>query len=467
MKDSKVEQKEKEPQTNMWKDILREAMSKKELEDANIFIFGDQLTGKKSLIRVINKDVISRNVEESKRYLNLDDTAPKYGMIDYTYLNITKLSEKDLESIGKMGVWIVNDSLDKETFQSLIKPEYLVKCLCLIVVDLSRPWTIKESLKKWTNFIYENFSALILKFPFEKQQQMREQIVEKIKLYEEAQFDEEGNYKKEILSDDQKQIKLDLPLKEGVLTTNCGVPISIIVNKSDIVSQTSEKHFFEDNSDFILKHIRQIALSYGASIIYVSGRANINLVVLYDYLCHYLFGFHLMHKPNLTEKDSFFIPAGYDSLTALKNSDTQNMLSVLYDERIAAPKEKGYINEEEIFCEETNTFLAKIKNEKRSSHMPSGSLGNIREPTHRSKASESIPEKEKGNDSPGKFKKFMPKKEEKKDEKKENKKDESKEEKKEEKKEENKTEKKQNREELLSITRQKMLDKLNLLKKKK
>lgn len=45
--------------------------------------------------------------------------------------------------------------------------------------------------------------------------------------------------------------------------------------------------------------------------------------------------------------------------------------------------------------------------------MPSGSLGNIREPTHRSKASESILEKEKGNDSPGKFKKFMPKKEEK------------------------------------------------------
>ena len=91
---------------------------------------------------------------------------------------------------------------------------------------------------------------------------------------------------------------------------------------------------------------------------------------------------------------------------------------MLYDERIAAPKEKGYIDEEEIFCEETNTFLAKIKNEKRSSHMPSGSLGNIREPTHRSKASESILEKEKGNDSPGKFKKFMPKKEEKKENKK-------------------------------------------------
>jgi hypothetical protein len=30
-----------------------------------------------------------------------------------------------------------------------------------------------ENLKRWTNFIYETFSALILKFPFEKQQELR------------------------------------------------------------------------------------------------------------------------------------------------------------------------------------------------------------------------------------------------------------------------------------------------------
>ena len=96
-------------------------------------------------------------------------------MINYTYLNVAKLSENDLDSIGKMGVWIVNDLVDKDTFQCLIKPEYLTKCICLIVVDLSRPWMIKESITKWLNFIYDNFSTLILKFPFEKQQEMREQ----------------------------------------------------------------------------------------------------------------------------------------------------------------------------------------------------------------------------------------------------------------------------------------------------
>ena len=37
MKDSKADiGKDKEPQTNMWKDILRKAISKKELEYANI-----------------------------------------------------------------------------------------------------------------------------------------------------------------------------------------------------------------------------------------------------------------------------------------------------------------------------------------------------------------------------------------------------------------------------------------------
>ena len=172
MTDKKAEAKGKE--TNLWQEILREAMTTKDLEDANIFIFGDQLTGKKSLIRVIN-NLIQKDLDDNKDRLKLDEFAPKYGMINYTYLNVAKLSENDLDSIGKMGVWIVNDLVDKDTFQCLIKPEYLTKCICLIVVDLSRPWMIKESITKWLNFIYDNFSTLILKFPFEKQQEMREQ----------------------------------------------------------------------------------------------------------------------------------------------------------------------------------------------------------------------------------------------------------------------------------------------------
>ena len=413
MADRKTElNKGKDSQTNMWQEILREAMTKKEIEDANVFIFGDKLTGKKSLIRVISKELIPKDIDDNKKLLTLDELAPKFGMIDYTYLNVNKLTEKDSESIGKMWVWIINDTIDKDTFVSLIKPESISKCICLIFVDLSRPWTIKESLNKWTNFIYDNFSTLILKFPFDKQQELRQNVINNIKLYKEPEYDEDGNLKKEILTEEQKMIQLELPLKEGVLKTNCGVPIVFVINKSDVVSQTGEKKFFEENSEFILKHIRQIALLYGASIIYTSGKRNNNLEVLYNYICHSLFNFELPHKPNLIDKDCFFIPAGYDSLTALKQIDTQKDLEVLFDEKIPPEKTKNVAGEEEIICEDTNVFLGKLKTETKGGRDRSGITG---VPGHRTRASDLSGEPRGGTDSTGKFNRFMDLREKKKD----------------------------------------------------
>lgn len=43
--------------TNMWQDILREAMTKKDLEESHMFIFGDKYVGKRSLIKIMNKEL--------------------------------------------------------------------------------------------------------------------------------------------------------------------------------------------------------------------------------------------------------------------------------------------------------------------------------------------------------------------------------------------------------------------------
>lgn len=174
---------------NIWQDILREAMTKKDLEESNVFIFGDKFAGKRSLIKIINKELLQKGeVEEQKKILGTDEGVSKYGLLDYTYLNIKKISEQDAESIGKMNIWIANDMISREIFESIIKPEFILKSLCMIVLDLSRvsglnfllidiifqPWEILESLKKWTNFIYDTFSTMMLKFPFEKQQELRD-----------------------------------------------------------------------------------------------------------------------------------------------------------------------------------------------------------------------------------------------------------------------------------------------------
>ena len=190
----------------------------------------------------------------------------------------------------------------------------------------------------------------------------------RIQLYVEPKFDEEGKFIKEILSEEEISLKLETPLKEGLLKTNIGIPIILSITKSDIVNKIEERKNFEENSDFILKHLRQIAIQYGATIIYTSIQDNINITLLYDYICNILFKFHLIHKPNLIDKDSFFIPSGYDSLDSLKLSDSLHYIDMLYEDRIQSEKMKPIIEEEEIICEDTNVFLGKLQSEKDKSH---------------------------------------------------------------------------------------------------
>ena len=158
---------------NIWQEILKESTSKKEAEEANIFIFGDTATGKKSLIRIMNKDAAPQDYE-SKTAVNSEENLPLYGLMNYSHLIAKKILEDDTE-INKVGVWLMNDLIDKDTFLSLVKPKNILKSVCLIVVDYSRPWNIIDSLKKWCDFIYDIFGKLITKLAFNVQTQLRKQ----------------------------------------------------------------------------------------------------------------------------------------------------------------------------------------------------------------------------------------------------------------------------------------------------
>ena len=47
MKNEKKPKEAEVQQTNMWQEILRDAMTNKDLEESNLFIFGDKNVGKK------------------------------------------------------------------------------------------------------------------------------------------------------------------------------------------------------------------------------------------------------------------------------------------------------------------------------------------------------------------------------------------------------------------------------------
>ena len=160
--------------TNMWQEILREAMPKKEIENTNIFVFGDKMTGKRSLFKIMNRTIFSDDDDSYKRLLQIDEESARFGLLDYTYLNIKNTSEEYSEVIGKLSVWIMNDFIDKDKILKFLKPENIINSICLIIADLSRPWLIKQSLIKWAKFVQETFSEIISKFPEDRQNQIKE-----------------------------------------------------------------------------------------------------------------------------------------------------------------------------------------------------------------------------------------------------------------------------------------------------
>ena len=163
--------------TNLWQEILREAMPKTEIDDTNLFIFGDNMTGKRSLLKGMNRAIFenSQDLDEKKRENQRIEEIAKFSLVDYTFLNIQEFPhDRNSEIIGKLNVWIMNYFIDKEKIMELIKPTDLLNSICLIVTDLSRPWMIKDSLNKWIKLIQETFGELIKKLPEKLQNKIKE-----------------------------------------------------------------------------------------------------------------------------------------------------------------------------------------------------------------------------------------------------------------------------------------------------
>jgi hypothetical protein len=78
------------------------------------------------------------------------------------------------------------------------------------------------------------------------------------------------------------------------------------------------------------------------------------------------------------DKDSYFVPAGYDTLEVLRSYDIKNDLKTLYDEKIFPAKQKSVAKEEEVICEDLNSFLKKFvdKTKKLDDKMSKMQIGN-------------------------------------------------------------------------------------------
>ena len=95
-------------------------------------------------------------------------------------------------------------------------------------------------------------------------EEMKQKIVKEIQTYEVPQVDESGNLikrstaqqaaekKDDANSDSDDDARMELPLPEGVLKVNLGIPVVVVCNKVDILMQQGQKYkILLENIDFI------------------------------------------------------------------------------------------------------------------------------------------------------------------------------------------------------------------------
>lgn len=155
-----------------------------------------------------------------------------------------------------------------------------------------------------------------------------------------------------------------MPLGQGVLEVNLGIPIIVVCTKIDMMARGERAQYLENNIDFIQRHLRKYCLLYGASFLFVETVQMTNIEILYRYILHRLYDYQFSCKSQVHLKDQLFIPTGFDSLHLIDELCKEANQGELYENRIKRPQGQSQQVKQDIFCDEwQNLLLQKFKKE--------------------------------------------------------------------------------------------------------
>uniref|UniRef100_A0A6Q2Y8N5 Dynein light intermediate chain n=1 Tax=Esox lucius TaxID=8010 RepID=A0A6Q2Y8N5_ESOLU len=340
---------EEEEGQNLWSSILSEVSTRSRSKlpsGKNALILGDTGTGKTTLIAKL------QGVEEYVKGRGLE----------YLYFNV---HDDDIDDHAMCNAWILDGDLYHKGLQKFaVCGENLADTMALLVVDMSRPWLVLDSLQKWASVLREHIDKL--RVNPETLRDLEQRLVRQFQEYTEPGGDHSASpQRRNPVAGDAEEECVVLPLGDNTLTHNLGVPVMVVCTKCDTFGSLEKDHDYrEEHFDFIQSHIRHFCLQYGAALLYTSTKENKNIDLLYKYLVHRLYGFPFDLSAQVVEKDSVFIPSGwdnekkvailYENFQSLKKEDK-------FEEVIIQPPVRKVVHEKELGAEDDQVFLLKFQ----------------------------------------------------------------------------------------------------------
>ncbi|PIK40012.1 putative cytoplasmic dynein 1 light intermediate chain 2 isoform X2 [Apostichopus japonicus] len=338
---------EEDEQQNLWSSILSEVSShtsSKLPTCKTVIVLGEDESGKTTLI---------------SRLQGVEDPKKGFGL-EYLYLDVR---DEDRDDSTRCGVWILGGEDDyQDLLRYALTAESLEHAFIIIVVDMSQPWNIIDSLEKYTKVLRRHIDSL--RIPPQKLKELEQRLVQQFQEYTEPEEGEQESSRKTSIAAQGDEEQVVLPLGETTLTQNLAVPIAVVVSKSDSVSALEKDNDYrEEHLDFMQQHIRKFCLNYGASLFYVSVKESKNCDLLYKYMIHRIYSFPFSMPALVVEKDAIFIPSGWDSLQKISIL-YENMPNLnpdkSFDEVIMKPIVRKTLQEnKEVVAEDEQTFLLK------------------------------------------------------------------------------------------------------------
>jgi len=183
----------------------------------------------------------------------------------------------------------------------------------MIGVDLSRPWTIQQSLQTWLAVLTEVLMKEVNKLPLDDQSALLARQIKYLSRCYDLSKAEGGTFTIKPLGgsnsssggnsnrssnsganddaeaggDDYTSTSTNQPplqLPPGILEVNLGVPIVVVGLKADAVK--CETFEAEQGSQYLQQFLRRFCLQHGASLVYTSSNMEANVVLLHRYLLH-------------------------------------------------------------------------------------------------------------------------------------------------------------------------------------
>lgn len=331
-------EKETQPEEkNLWQSILKDVSKSTTSHNdikKTILVVGDEGSGKSTLIARL----------QDRKY-NKEEHPTGTGL-EYTYLI---KEEEDLS--GRFGIYSLDGNVVHKNLLSFVANKDTIEDnMFVIVVDMSRPWLIMNSLQKWVNILKEHIESLGIEE--EKMTEMRTNVAKSIQKYLNGSSGESEE-------DDE------LPqLEEGVLEVNLGVPLMVICNKCDAANNLEkDRDYRNEHFDFIQMNLRKFCVKYGAALFY-SG----NGIKTTERITNYILGFScpdnnigkLRVAHDISSRDAVAIPAGWDDyvkIQALYSGLKHIKPDDRFSEHIIPPLTRKAAAAQEVRVEDEQEFL--------------------------------------------------------------------------------------------------------------